>query len=232
MYKQKRTLDELLGQTCEACDQWFETMQGLMAHQSMSRKCSWYKRGKLKAVFKPDLEKQASSSSEFTRAQRAQKTAISGGSRCAIDMLFRFRKGVLNISSDASTSGSSGGQGDDVEDGGDLVVGQDEDVELEDLQEQDEDEDRFYEDLAFVQVPISTTSSSQPRAGPSRHTKRRTAIQLDDEEDTRVEDVDGSAGEVIGRRETVREDWRKHFAEQADEKRDTAGKRKGTSRYN
>ncbi|EPS97086.1 hypothetical protein FOMPIDRAFT_1129215, partial [Fomitopsis schrenkii] len=65
MYKQKRTLDELLGQTCEACDQWFETMQGLMAHQSMSRKCSWYKKGKLKAVFEPSPEQQAKSSSEF-----------------------------------------------------------------------------------------------------------------------------------------------------------------------
>ena len=39
MAKAKRTLDELLGQTCNTCDKWFETMQGLMSHQSMSTKC-------------------------------------------------------------------------------------------------------------------------------------------------------------------------------------------------
>ena len=50
MAKAKRTLAELLGQTCNACDKWFETMQGVMAHQSTGRKCTWYKKGKLKAV--------------------------------------------------------------------------------------------------------------------------------------------------------------------------------------
>ncbi|EPS99858.1 hypothetical protein FOMPIDRAFT_1123674, partial [Fomitopsis schrenkii] len=42
---------------------------------------------------------------------------------------------------------------------------------------------------------------------------------LDDDEDMRVEDIDEMAGEVIGSRETVREDWRKHFAQQREEKR-------------
>ncbi|EPS92972.1 hypothetical protein FOMPIDRAFT_1078370, partial [Fomitopsis schrenkii] len=36
---------------CGACGQPFRTVQGLMAHQSSSRKCAWYKKGKLRAIF-------------------------------------------------------------------------------------------------------------------------------------------------------------------------------------
>ena len=82
MAKAKRTLDELLGQTCDACDKWFETMQGLMSHQSTSTKCAWYKKGKLKAVFEPTPTQQASSSSEFNRAQRAQQSSRSINIEC------------------------------------------------------------------------------------------------------------------------------------------------------
>lgn len=73
MFKKRRTLEDMLAQSCDACGEWFETMQGLMAHQSMSTKCSWYKKGKLRAVFDPSPEQQAKSSSEFTRAQRSQE---------------------------------------------------------------------------------------------------------------------------------------------------------------
>lgn len=81
MCKKKRTLDEMLAQTCEACGEWFGSMQGLMAHQSMSTKCAWYKKGKLKAVFAPSPRQQANSSSEFTRAQRTQGTSASSSNR-------------------------------------------------------------------------------------------------------------------------------------------------------
>ena len=84
---------------------------------------------------------------------------------------------------------------------------------------QEEDEDGFdetYDELAFVPIPATglkgSTEQSEPLAGPSQQTKRRMAIQLDDDEDTRVEDVDTTAGIVIGRGETVREDWRTHFS--------------------
>ncbi|KAH9910674.1 uncharacterized protein B0H18DRAFT_894788 [Fomitopsis serialis] len=50
MPKRKRTFEELLNDTCGACHQPFKTTQGLCAHQSMSKKCSWYKKGKLKAL--------------------------------------------------------------------------------------------------------------------------------------------------------------------------------------
>ena len=63
----------------EACDEWFDTMQGLMAHQSMSRKCSWYKKGKLKAVFEPEPEQPVASSSTFLCSQ--QRTAANSGDR-------------------------------------------------------------------------------------------------------------------------------------------------------
>ena len=43
-------------------------------------------------------------------------------------------------------------------------------------------------------------------------------------------DIDETAGEVIGSGETVREDWRRHFARQAEEER-TSRKGKGKSEY-
>ena len=54
MSGKKRTIEELLADTCEACHKTFKTHQGLCAHQSMSQGCAWYKKGKLRDVF--DLE--------------------------------------------------------------------------------------------------------------------------------------------------------------------------------
>ena len=77
MAKAKRTLDELLGQMCDTCDKWFETMQVLMSNQSTSTKCAWYKKGKLMAVFEPTPTQRASSLSEFNCAQWAQQSSRS-----------------------------------------------------------------------------------------------------------------------------------------------------------
>lgn len=51
MGKQKRTIEQLLADTCGACNRTFRTTQGLSAHLSMSKACSWYKKGKLKQIF-------------------------------------------------------------------------------------------------------------------------------------------------------------------------------------
>lgn len=51
MARLKRTLEQLLADTCGACNRTFRTTQGLSAHQSMSQACSWYKKGKLKQIF-------------------------------------------------------------------------------------------------------------------------------------------------------------------------------------
>ncbi|KAH9910472.1 uncharacterized protein B0H18DRAFT_963269 [Fomitopsis serialis] len=51
----KRTIEELLGDTCGACNRPFKSTKSLMAHQSSSQQCAWYKRGKLKEAFRfPD----------------------------------------------------------------------------------------------------------------------------------------------------------------------------------
>ena len=134
----------------------------------------------------------------------------------------------INRSEDASASQSSRVQDEGMNNEPDFMKerledgnGEHDDVEL---REEDEEEEDFDEDLAFVQVPGPSASRRQPQAGPSRQTRRRTA--LDDDEDTRVEDIDEMAGEVIGNRETVREDWRRHFSLQVGEKR-ASRKRKG-----
>lgn len=136
----------------------------------------------------------------------------------------------INRSEDASASQSSRVQDEGMNNEPDFMKerledgdGEHDDVEL---REEDEEEEDFDEDLAFVQVPGPSASRRQPQAGPSQQTRRRTAIQLDDDEDTRVEDIDETAGEVIGNGETVREDWRRHFSLQAGEKR-ASRKRKG-----
>lgn len=106
------------------------------------------------------------------------------------------------------------------------------DEHREEHEEEDQEDEDFDDNLAFVRVPGPSVSTSvgQPQAGPSRQTRRRTAILLDDDEDMRVEDIDEMAGEVIGSGETVREDWRKHFAQRREEKR-LSSKGKGVTVY-
>ena len=55
MGKRKICLEDLLKKdTCGACGRGFLTTQGLSAHQSMSKTCTWYKKGKLKEMFDLD----------------------------------------------------------------------------------------------------------------------------------------------------------------------------------
>ncbi|KAI0732640.1 hypothetical protein C8Q72DRAFT_881970 [Fomitopsis betulina] len=156
----------------------------------MSKKCSWYKKGKLKAIFEPSPEQQAKSSSEFAQAQRRQEASPN----------------TVNWSKDASASQSSRVQDEGMNNEPDFMKERLEDGDGEhdgiELREEDEEEEDFDEDLAFVQVPGPSASRRQPQAGLSQQTQQRTAIQLDDDEDTRVEDIDKTAGEVIGNRET------------------------------
>lgn len=49
--RSKRTIEEVLNDTCGACGKTFKTSQGLSAHQSMSKACAWYKKGKIKDIF-------------------------------------------------------------------------------------------------------------------------------------------------------------------------------------
>ena len=51
MPRRKRSIDEVLADTCGACHKSFKTSQGLCAHQSTSKRCAWYKKGKLREVF-------------------------------------------------------------------------------------------------------------------------------------------------------------------------------------
>ena len=112
-----------------------------------------------------------------------------------------------------------------------LPVGDGLGQEVFDEEGEDEEDLELDENLAFVEIPGQRCmGATQPQVGPSRLRRRRTTIQLDDNEDTQVEDIDKTAGEVIGSGETVREDWRQHLARQADEKR-TSRKGKGKSEY-
>lgn len=75
MVKKRGRLEALQEQTCPACDHFFQTMQGLMAHQSASSRCSWYKKGKLKAIYvesDSDSEDIDSIVGELPRSEHAQ----------------------------------------------------------------------------------------------------------------------------------------------------------------
>ncbi|KAH9913218.1 uncharacterized protein B0H18DRAFT_888730, partial [Fomitopsis serialis] len=163
MAKKRRCLEDLLAQTCRACDEEFDTMQGLMAHQSASRKCAWYKKGKLKAVFADVAEDEPPDRGE------------------------------------GSSTGSDSQPG------------------HEDAESSDEEED-----LMFVPLPVPSSSGCNPpcEASSSGSRIRQSAIQLDDDEDTRVEDVDKTAGRVVGEGRTMMDAWKRHFAKQNDQDAD------------
>ncbi|EPT00493.1 hypothetical protein FOMPIDRAFT_62767 [Fomitopsis schrenkii] len=95
------------------------------------------------------------------------------------------------------------------------------DEHREEHEEEDQEDEDFDDNLAFVQVSATSvsTSAGQPQARSSRQTRQRTAIQLDDDEDVRVEDFDETAGAIIRSGEMVREDWQKHFSQQEEAKR-------------
>lgn len=45
---------------CPACSKYFQTMQGRNAHLSLSRKCAWYRKGKLMDMYELDEEEESS----------------------------------------------------------------------------------------------------------------------------------------------------------------------------
>ncbi|KAH9916359.1 uncharacterized protein B0H18DRAFT_884862 [Fomitopsis serialis] len=157
MPKKSRGLEDLFAQTCEACYGYFDTTQGLMAHQSTSRQCRWYKKGKLREIF---VDSEDSSSENEVREDLSQ---------------------------------------DQTEDEGEY-----------------EDEDEA-QDLIFVPTagPSRTARTAESSSAPAR----RTAIALDDDDDTRVEVVDQKAGAVRGEGQTVQEAWRHHLAKRKDKDR-------------
>ena len=80
MAKRKRRayLNPLEGEFCPACGDWFETVQGLMAHLSNSQRCAWYKKGKLKAVFLPAED--SSSDEDYEGCELAKGDEVLQGS--------------------------------------------------------------------------------------------------------------------------------------------------------
>ncbi|KAH9910771.1 uncharacterized protein B0H18DRAFT_894472, partial [Fomitopsis serialis] len=154
MSKKRGHLEALLAQTCAACDETFDTMQGLMAHQSTSRKCAWYKKGKLKAVFMLDADAEESGShSEEMRSSNSES-----------------HPGRDDSESTADEDDSLGSQTD--------------------------------HELMFVPLPIPSASGCDAPAESS------------------VEEVNKTAGRVVGEGRTMRDAWRKHFAKQGSEDAD------------
>ena len=84
----------VLGEVCEACGNWFETVQGVMTHQSNSKKCAWYKKGKLRAFYRPIEEEDSAEDggkdievSAVTASLDVGDLHDEGSSRCEIDIL-------------------------------------------------------------------------------------------------------------------------------------------------
>lgn len=76
MGRPKRTLEQLLADTCGACGRSFRTTQGLSAHQTMSKMCAWYKKGKLKQIFDLD-DLQAAGADENVVIERVRYVLLS-----------------------------------------------------------------------------------------------------------------------------------------------------------
>ncbi|KAH9913392.1 uncharacterized protein B0H18DRAFT_960389 [Fomitopsis serialis] len=78
MPKRSRGSANLFAQTCEACYGYFDTTQGLMAHQSTSRQCRWYKKGKLREIF---VDSKDSSSEDEAVVDAKKKRGAKGKAR-------------------------------------------------------------------------------------------------------------------------------------------------------
>ncbi|KAH9910917.1 uncharacterized protein B0H18DRAFT_962692 [Fomitopsis serialis] len=201
MVKRKRTFDELLGDTCGACHQPFRTTQGLCAHQTMSKKCSWYKKGKLKEIF----------------TVKDHPVALEDGV-----IVEHTRRTDLSSRPDHS--------GDESEHVPNPSPEEDANEDLEEEEEDDEDLSSLY-DFIEVCAPSKPPgdpggygdghdgggggghgdgggNTGSAAAGPSTsNSTRRTALSLDDDHDERVVDEDVSAGKVTGVDEEVRRRW-------------------------
>ncbi|KAH9914551.1 uncharacterized protein B0H18DRAFT_1125480 [Fomitopsis serialis] len=86
------------------------------------------------------------------------------------------------------------------------AVNRDADADSSEESEEEDERDQQYQfiPLPDPSQPVASTSSAPAPA-------RRTALSLDEDDDERVEDIDRSAGKVIGTAETIRESWREHF---------------------
>ncbi|KAH9905082.1 uncharacterized protein B0H18DRAFT_1132217 [Fomitopsis serialis] len=184
MPKRKRTFEELLNDTCGACHQPFKTTQGLCAHQSMSKKCSWYKKGKLKALFAVEDE-------------RLDDDVVVEDTRTVGTSSPRDNDGHPRHPPDYSHE-------EDEEDDGN---GEGEDDELDSLFD-------FIEVCAPSKRPVDPGGNADApgpsTAGPSTASTpnaRRTALSLDDDDDERVVDEDEEAGVVTQVDSQVRRKW-------------------------
>ncbi|TFY51511.1 hypothetical protein EVJ58_g10526, partial [Rhodofomes roseus] len=158
----KRSLEDILGTTCAACNHIFKTVQGLTSHQSTSRKCAWYKKGKLKQVF--DFDDSDSDSEED-----GDDVEISGYSEPGFDST------GSGASSSVLASRRSTSPGRNVPD------------------QEDDDLGSVFDFIGISAPQPAAAGENNAEAGPSSRPLRRTAIALDDDEDTRVEEVDEEA---------------------------------------
>lgn len=92
--RKAQCFNPVLGEVCEACGSWFETVQGVMTHQSNSKKCAWYKKGKLRAFYRPIEEEDSAEDGGKDIEVSAAMASLDVGdlhdewsSRCEIDIL-------------------------------------------------------------------------------------------------------------------------------------------------
>ena len=93
--RKAQCFNPVLGEVCEACGSWFETVQGVMTHQSNSKKCAWYKKGKLRAFYRPIEEEDSAEDGGKDIEVSAAMASVDvgdlhddeGSSRCEIDEL-------------------------------------------------------------------------------------------------------------------------------------------------
>lgn len=84
--------------------------------------------------------------------------------------------------------------------------------EVHEAEEEDDEEEVVMEHLIF-RAPASTDQDLQagPSSGVQQVPRRRTAIALDDDEDTRFEIVDEAAAAETENGTTLMEAWRRYF---------------------
>lgn len=86
-------------------------------------------------------------------------------------------------------------------------------------QDTEDTEEVVMEQLIFrVPPPLDQDPQAGPSTGTRQIPRRRTAIALDDDEDTRVEIVDESAAVEVDCGATLMEGWRRYFERKETER--------------
>jgi hypothetical protein len=160
---------------CPACGKYFKTTQGLLAHLSSARSCSWWKKGNMA---KNEYQEQLDTTPQHEDDDMEDNN--------------------INI---INNNNNDDADNREIPDHGQHLYPDADHIE--------EPEDIFH----FVGIQDLGDEGSNGTGLPRSQTRLPQSRALDDEEDCKVEDVDETAGKVIGQDQKLYDKWKQIFGQ-------------------